>query len=30
LLLLGVPVAVAAIAWATARHSVRLLLRQMY
>jgi cell division transport system permease protein len=30
MLLLGVPAAVAAIAWATARHSVRLLLRQMY
>ena len=30
ILLLAVPAAAAAIAWATARHSVRLLLRQMY
>ena len=29
-LLLAVPAVTAAIAWATARHSVRLLLRQMY
>jgi hypothetical protein len=29
-LLLGVPAAAALIAWATARHSVRLMLRQMY
>ncbi len=30
ILLLAIPAAAAAIAWATARHSVRLLLRQMY
>ncbi len=30
ILLLAVPAAAAAIAWATARHAVRLLLRQMY